>query len=525
MAAKRYFAFKDSAGTYYKYKDSAHVALQMITYNPNDPGYDYDANWMDATLLDSLTADNLIYVGGMSLEIYSMIDDDDYTITMNSFIIHYTTNTSHFMLTNISNISGLKINGTGDLYTMLSFDNRNTWWYVNSSGAWEQTYPVNLCTKKSMTAATVNSITAAKFAEKFVKGGTLDYAIAIANDESLDSVVMTVPANTAPVIESISLTGSPVHKGDFTLNCTVTDIEDDRMTYEFYVKESPDGVKPAEKIVIDSGDVNPALKGNLTYTIHSSSFTEGIHTLYVAFIDDKGARSIEKTVQLEVSNTHPAVSMSYSGVATVDIVITDADNDKVQYKVLINDTEIAPMTSFASVPVNATISIPYNLIDFGKDNVIKVVYQDDIKENPLLETTYKFTGEYYGILFVDVTESKYDSTGKPNPNYYYSNSIGDIIKKLQVKDTFRNKESKLYTVGLYNYSGYTFSTVTLKSTQVSTFADMLISDKTPFDYTQGTITFTNVKSGDSPREFYVRIVSRGNDIGPVDEFINASTTL
>ena len=144
MAAKRYFAFKDSAGTYYKYKDSAHVALQMITYNPNDPGYDYDANWMDAMLLDSLTADNLIYVGGISLEIYSMIDDDDYTITMNSFIIHYTTNTSHFMLTNISNISGLKINGTGDLYTMLSFDNRNTWWYVNSSGAWEQTYPVNV---------------------------------------------------------------------------------------------------------------------------------------------------------------------------------------------------------------------------------------------------------------------------------------------------------------------------------------------------------------------------------------------
>ena len=67
--------------------------------------------------------------------------------------------------------------------------------------------------------------------------------------------------------------------------------------------------------------------------------------------------------------------------------------------------------------------------------------------------------------------------------------------------------------------------MTIYSTDINDKYAVLVSDKTPFDYNQGSVTISNLAVGDTSHHFYVKVVSKVRDTADINTDIIAEAKL
>lgn len=520
----RYIAFK-KADHYYVFNDSK-TGLKMIGNNK-----DY-LLWNDASILETLSAEQIVKVSGYELVIHSNTDKN-YKVQCIAYQTTTTTDYTHFVLTGFSSIINMKFVATETAHVLLSFDNRKTWkYYDKSTNKWVDS-DLEKIYFKSNTVSEINSFTQNIFSLLFTKNCTLDYAIALTSAETLTSVSLSLPINTAPIFTKASITtlgmsgSEPItHKESIAVHVEVDDLDGDQLSYKFHLdypnpNEYVDGnYVPGRDYLLEEGIIDKNSNGKLDLLCNSDHWTVARHAVYVTITDTKG---YSKRIYFYLTRVNQKISCS--AVVNKDILsfsINDKENDKTRYQIFLNGELIQDYQDFEETPCNKSIQLPLEKIKFGEKNHIRINYQEDIfqnLENDDTSTYYfdlDFIGEYYGVLFIDISNSDPDENNRPNKYHYYSDSIGEVIKKLTIPPIVQGYRSQAFEIGCFNNSNKDFKYVSIKSMyNIKDQMALLVSSKNPFDENEGMVEFYNLKVGET-RNFYVKLVSY-DGTGTVDD--------
>ena len=512
----RVFAFKDNIGVYYVF-NSAKTSLLGITFDISNPDY---SRWEDIANLSTLTPDQLRLVSGLSLCIHSDIDDDEYNVRMDTYAVTTTTDYTHFLLKGYSNINSIKIDGSETLRVLLSFDNRKTWCYYNTSTSqWETSYLSNIYSAKSNSAKEINGFNNTVYAKKFTRSCTLDYAIAIVSGEYLTSVNLSLPENTLPTITEFKIVYRPnneTHKDVVKVSAKIDDIDDDDLTYELgFSNGSNTGV-------LSTGKITQIASKTYEFAIDPKDLYLGDNTITLKITDEANKYTTAQLTIVKVNN-EPTIAYSYNK-GLVSGAITDLDpDDKVTWRIIVNDINVTPWTDFAPSVLSFDYKIPRDWIKFGETNHCKIEFYDDVSDPKTISVEFDFDGEYFGLLFIDPAEPEYDSSGKMNKKRYYSDSLGGTIKALNIPNVITTKESATYEIGLINNSDSNRDSIVLHSDIYNDHYKLLFSYGKPFVGVE-TLKFDNVKVGDEPILFYVKLVSYDRHTEKVSGNIIAEST-
>lgn len=502
MAITRVVAFKKDDGTYWIINSTGTMLISV-----NADAY---TDWMSAAQLTKYTATQLRLVSGLSLCIHTSATDDEYTVTVKEYGIEESTDDTSVNLKGFAGITSVTATATGDCRYAFSFDGRSNWYTYNTTQKdWVKIRKEEII-ESGMTTTTLNSLKT-EWAKIFTRTN-LDYAIAIPSDATFTALNFAFPKNSAPSILSVTLSGENTHKDDINLNVKVEDVDGDDMSYKIYLNDSA--------VPHMQGDVNPLSHGNLNFTFAANDLIVGSNKVRILMSDEKGDTS-EKATTIIRSNDLPQLSAVIDN-DILSFTFDDSDGDTVQYTIYLNDEVIVPETDFETVPFSKKINIPRDKIKFGEKNHIKFEYQDDIKEKPLCSQDLYFEGYYYGVLFVadNTGVDKKDSKGNKTNERFYSDSLGNILNKLLVKNLYRNKQSSVYEIFVLNRGNEPFKTVTVKPQVINKTVVMELSEqRTPFAPKE-EIVFSNM-AYDEYRSFYVRLEAKDNFTGNYSNMILA----
>ncbi|MET3616579.1 hypothetical protein ABID14_000199 [Peptoniphilus olsenii] len=217
--------------------------------------------------------------------------------------------------------------------------------------------------------------------------------------------------NQAPTISGSNLNlGSKTE--DFDIEYIVSDADSDKCTVSITV----DNVKKVT-------DKSVTLNAKYTYKIKISDFTLGKHNIKITAKDSKGATSSTRTYTFTKSNTAPTIDGQDSDLGgkstafTKEYRVTDKNNDDVKVTVILNDTEIATVSSAQDKDLSFTITDEH-LKNFEIGSTHTITIKADDGKGGVAYRRYTFT--------------------KINRPPIISDSDGDLGAK---KDTFTQKFS------------------------------------------------------------------------------------
>ncbi len=500
MEETRKFVFVKN-GIYYK-PNAAQTRLVAVNTNPD--------NWMTQEDLENLSEDILFLVADYELEIYSTIPEDEYIVHLEGYDVCCTTDLTNISTKGMRHIIKATPAGSDTCKMLFSFDKRQTWYTFNSDTREFVQADYNNIYAAGTPFSIVPTITTEEWNQIFARTA-MDYAVAINSGETFESLTLTFPNNTAPDIEYITLSMDDIHDQNIFIDVKVVDFEDDDMNYKLYINNS--------SAAYVANNVNPLSKGKIRIEIKNEDLIVGTNTIRFVVYDAKGA-SNERTVTVVKSNEIP---QAY-GMVDNDLfsfTISDIDLDTVRYRIDLNDETIVPMTSFSESPLIKVIRLPRNKIIFGRKNTVSLYYEDKIKQTPLRVFSIDFTGYYYGILFFDpAIQEKTNPDGSISNEQFYSTSVGDILRSLDVGTIFDHGTTQSYEIGVINLSNQRFVTAKVAWKPDNENVSLQLSkQRAPF--ISEPIEFYDLEQGDSDT-FFVRLKSlNDNAIGNYTTFIHA----
>lgn len=361
--------------------------------------------------------------------------------------------------------------------------------------AWQTISAVEIPVK-GMTLAKVNALTFADYAPVF-KRTQLDFHIHLTGTETVTNLTVSLPPNAAPVISDFTASKSTIHKENVDVSFKVTDAEGETATY----KVDFNGTEMV-------ATTNVPVSGIISMTIPGTSFNLGTNSLKVTATDPRGATS-ESTIYITKNDAAPTVV----GVLNGNIyraTLGDADNDKVQYRVIFNGEVLTDWTELFASPYTLNYTIPRTKIKYNQTNTLVIDVMDDMGASS--STTEQFVGTFYGLLFSD-----------PSDNSFYSNDIGEVIKKLGFGDIVANGISQVKEIKLVNKTGNGLAgvAITVPEELRSSVRPQLSLDQTNFD--PKTNLAIGAMSMDESKSFYARIVTDKDSVGGGDFYINVTS--
>ncbi|MFW5433164.1 hypothetical protein [Paenibacillus apiarius] len=197
-------------------------------------------------------------------------------------------------------------------------------------------------------------------------------------------------------------------------------------------------------------------------------------------------------------NTTAAIQLQLTGNKLTG-KLEDADQGKVQYRVLLNgkpyDPDNGEFTRLASSPVDINLYISEREILFNQENKLTVEFQDYWGQTDRWETT--FIGTYSGLMFMDETGN------------YYSDTFGGILKYLDFGIIIAGQTTVDQKVVVKNQLGYEITNLTLESIKESLPQGVTIElsrSNKPF-IAQDKLLYSQIFQQDDTVEFYVRIAT------------------
>ena len=456
-------------GNYYIF-NADYLTLSQTTSDPS--------GWNPDTILPSLTPASYKAVEGYQMAIVSDTTGN-VTTTFTTYDLITTTDATAIPLGGFSGITSFAAVGTG-CHIILSFDKRQTWHTFNvSTSTWEQVSIDNIYTN-GMTIAQINAISTANIAKVF-QHTQLDFAVALATGDEFGELKVVLPANSAPTISNIVLAPATTHNTNVNVSFDVTDYEGDNVTCEVFLN----GAATAYY-------TNTFLDGTNTHTvlleIKVADLNVGTSALLIKAADNKTA-VVQTTVYVTKTNTAPTVvGLLVNNVYSA--TVGDADEDKIKYRLYLNDVLLEDWSDFIDQPLNMVYEIDRGKILYGVMNTLKIEYMDNISPT-IYSLEEHFVGSYYGLLFCDTDKS------------FYTDSLKKILKRLDFKAIIKTKESDDKIVYIANKTNKEMKNVIINVGDTGDIDIKMSLTKTPFENTH-TISFDKIAVNEE-KMIYVRL--------------------
>jgi Concanavalin A-like lectin/glucanases superfamily/Glycine rich protein len=245
--------------------------------------------------------------------------------------------------------------------------------------------------------------------------------------------------NEKPIIHIIS-SNSPVHKENFHLEFNITDFERDLNKF----KVSLNGEEQYGWTLLRKNDEPNAI------VIRNHRLLSGENTLRIDVEDSLGSSSFRELVVTK-GNNEPEILLDYFSGYTLGFNISDQDNDRVSFEILINGVNQTHFEDYISTPYHVTFYLDPKLVNAGEENTIKISARDEIGDESFIEE--KRIMQHYGLLFCDETES------------VYSNHIGDVLQVLVHDTIVAGNASPWIEIWVKNNLGYDVGNVVLTAIQ------------------------------------------------------------
>lgn len=237
----------------------------------------------------------------------------------------------------------------------------------------------------------------------------------------------------------------------------------------------------------------------IAYYFDNSEHYENSYALdQVKMVVDAPRQTVAvQQMALQILNTTATVDLTFTG-NKLQGVLDDADKGKVKYRVLLNGQPYYPaggeFTRLLSSPFKIEINIDERKFLFGKENTLKVEFQDYWGTVEARE--FSFVGTFSGLMFMDESGD------------FLSDTFGGILKQLDYEVIIAGQTTLTKKVKLINQLGYAVDHVYLemdKKFQTSGVEVQLSRQADPFlpiDY----LTYGLMEPEESV-DFYVRIAT------------------
>lgn len=215
---------------------------------------------------------------------------------------------------------------------------------------------------------------------------------------------------------------------------------------------------------------------------------------------DKAAINDVKVSDLAfyILNTTATINVTFAG-NKISGILDDADKGKVQYRVLLNDKFYYPsdgsFTPIAPSPLQISLNISEKDILFGKQNTLKIEFQDAWEKTDFWQTA--FVGTYSGLMFMDENHE------------YYSDSFGGVLKHLDFGIIIAGQTTLQQKVIVKNQLGKVVQNLLLEpqNNLLPSGVKLELSyDSSPF-IAEDFLLFNKLIQPDEELEFYIRIAT------------------
>lgn len=384
---------------------------------------------------------------------------------------------------------------------LISRDGKLTW-HSFTSGSWKQILPQNI-KNQGMTLDEINNIPIDEL-NKWFRRGKLNLMIyfesqSIASSPTFSDFTVTFPSNEAPIIKNVKMTPETIVRNNAVLTANIEDLEGDSFRYQILLNG---------KSVMNTSDgwsnwTELDEKVNIYRLFNFTDFLSGSNAISIIAEDDRGLQYIADPLIVELSNTAPVFSVfTYDNWSLTGTVIDD-DNDKIQYRILINDVQVFPKNGTSTPTYSKYFSTPKNIryvwnsddLIYGQSNKVAIEIRDEMGAI-FTQTIDDIVGRYKGLMF------------KNKDGEYYSTDKGDILKFLDYGIIVAGQITEPRKVILENNLGFSVDGLTVQMNPPTTGYNVYLSKhEFPFiSLTELTYDENIIHDGEAV-EFYVQVSS------------------
>lgn len=223
----------------------------------------------------------------------------------------------------------------------------------------------------------------------------------------------------------------------------------------------------------------------------------GTNNITIEMKDDFKNSVVQRfTATVDKVNQIPNINLSTIG-STMNLSITDQDNDTIKYQVKLNGTKIYPvLDNYTALEANPTFTKALKDTDgvkIDQQNTLEVIAIDEFGGQSTSTTTFR--GEYSGIMFTDINEK------------YFSSDAGRILRVLDFGTVVAGQTTMPIPVNIKNKNGFNVQNVIIDKLG-KTLAEGIqleISKTTNPFVPEDSLTFDQLLQYDDKFTFYVRI--------------------
>ncbi|MGQ8871918.1 RCC1 domain-containing protein [Paenibacillus sp. TSA_86.1] len=256
-----------------------------------------------------------------------------------------------------------------------------------------------------------------------------------------DSIAWTTTKTNNPPVASPELSAAQIHKDNVMIGGTLSDPEGDRVQYRVLLNN-------VQKYPIAGFTELTPPPVDIGLVINNADFNVGANTLKIEVQDDLGSLTTWTQIIIK-TNTAPSITGTVLG-NFINAEVTDPDSDKVQYRILLNGSQLYPengYTGYNPVPLTIQYVIPKTKVNKGKNNTVRIETLDELGGSKSRDMI--FMGMYSGLLFCDAAES------------FYSDDFGDVLKYLDFGTMVAGQTTAAERVYVKNTLGYPVENVRL----------------------------------------------------------------
>lgn len=316
----------------------------------------------------------------------------------------------------------------------------------------------------------------------------------LTNKEGVTESTLDITANHTPLDEVYEDFDLVVWKSDdpHQLSMSVTGIPHPKHRHKVEISDPQRTIKDwtdwTESNLLESVSITPSMFN----TINPSTLTVTVEQL--------DGKTVTATGIVSIFDTEPIIFATYLG-NTLNVRIGDDENDKIQFKILLNGKQIHPSDGFTALsppPAEYSRTFYSHEIKINQQNTLEIISKDEYGKES--RASLSFLGDYTGIMFMD-------SVGK-----YFSDSLGNVLQYLDFGSILAGRTTLPKRVRLINKNVFPIKNLklTMETGYQSNTRVEISKTESPF-VPETTLSFSSGLEANAESEFYVRIATHKDD--------------
>lgn len=333
--------------------------------------------------------------------------------------------------------------------------------------------------------------------DEFIALGKHEVEIELINEMGRKYIHIFVDVVNDPPVVSLTVDNDTVHDENVNVAISITGELGDKASYQMLLNG---------EVKYDWSESEYVLPAFFLKSIRPWEMQIGTNIVEVNVREKFGLQTLEASgaVSFTKDNQAPTVQAEIHG-HSMKIAIDDPDGDQIQFRVLVNEKQAVPAAGFSSVfdvPFETEYTLPYDLLNIGQNNTIKVEARDQAGDSTVWSESRLI--RYAGLMFRD------------EYGVFYTTDIGEMLRYLDMGTVVATLPSEVKQVHLENTYGFPVRNIKLDVDQgdLDPVHETVEISKTkdPF-IPESHLEFTGLQNPGDDVVFYLRITTDYEAIG------------